>query len=110
MQTNGWIEILRNEMELSKSQPRFHVNRRISDTHCFLGRHSLLQGQLLEIVNRSCQHRFAVVHHDWSLDEFRMRGHHLQQFSIAQALVRDVLFVGGLFRTHDIVRPQTHLA
>ena len=39
-----------------------------------------------------------------------MCGHYLQQLSIAQVFVGDVLFVGGFFHADDILRPQPCLS
>ena len=39
-----------------------------------------------------------------------MCGHYLQQLSIAQVFVGDVLFVGGFFHADDTLRPQPCLS
>lgn len=67
----------------------------------------LLDAEFREILDGSCENRFVATNHNWSLDEFRMLGHHAGQLIITQILARNELPVGVFVGSQCVPRPQS---
>jgi hypothetical protein len=69
----------------------------------------LFEIQVRQFVHRARQHRFVSSNHDWSLQEFGMFSHDLNELIVRQFPVRYILPISVFFGTQSIVGSQAGL-
>ncbi len=70
------------------------------------GTRTLLNPQLLQILDWSGKHGLIIAGDDWPLQKLRVRGHDLEKFVVTQIPSNNMFTIGWLFRAEYVVRCQ----